>query len=124
MLIPLYGFVEGDTIGLLVLAHGDMTIARVIDKLRESAAIRVDTSSPHWELCARGAVLERDQTVTDARLAALDRVDLRRARTAPCSPASCFPVWSPGRNRTGLLPRRGSLRTPRPSRRTFVGTRR
>lgn len=80
MLIPLYGFVEGDTIGLLVLAHGDMTIARVIDKLRESATIRVDTSSPDWELHAAGAMLDRDQTVTGARLAPLDRIDLRRVR--------------------------------------------
>jgi len=45
MLVPIYGFVQGDTIGVLVFAHDDMTIAGVIEKLRASTSVRVDTGA-------------------------------------------------------------------------------
>ena len=79
MLVPLYGFLEGDTLGLLVLAHGDTTIAQVIDKLRASASLRVEASGP-YELIASGQVLDPRATVASAGLSALDRIDVRRRR--------------------------------------------
>jgi hypothetical protein len=36
-MIPLYGFLEGDTIGLLILAEEGDTIAALAQKLQDSA---------------------------------------------------------------------------------------
>jgi hypothetical protein len=41
-MIPLYGFLEGDTIGLLVLADEEETLASLADKLQSAASVRVD----------------------------------------------------------------------------------
>jgi hypothetical protein len=41
MSIPLYGFLEGDTVGLLVLAEEGQTILDVARKLQDAASIRV-----------------------------------------------------------------------------------
>lgn len=81
MLVPLYGFVEGDTIGLLVLAHESMSIADVADKLRTSARVRIDPSG-RWKLLAGDRILDPTLTVSTAGLAALDRIDLRREEDA------------------------------------------
>lgn len=79
MLIPLYGFVEGDTIGLLVLSHDDMSIDTVAKKLRESARLRVD-SDDDAKLCFEGRPLPPEKTVAECGLRALDRIDLRFVR--------------------------------------------
>ena len=74
-MIPLYGFMRGDTIGLLILARADDTVASLAERLRSSAALRV----PHPQ---RMAVLFKEQildprlTVGRAGLCALDRFDL------------------------------------------------
>jgi hypothetical protein len=78
MLVPLYGFLEGDTMGLLVLAHGDDTMASVADKLRASASLRVDTGGGPYEVVVRGEPMDPRATVTSLGLTALDRVDVRR----------------------------------------------
>lgn len=78
MLIPLIGFVEGDTIGTLVLAHHDMPLSDVADKMREAASVRVDSDDSSWRLEAHDAVLDPDDTVVQAGLSLLDRIDLRR----------------------------------------------
>jgi hypothetical protein len=73
--IPLYGFLRGDTIGLLILARGDETIAALADRLQASAAVRV----PRRE---RVAVVFKDRqldprlTVAAAGLTPLDRFDV------------------------------------------------
>lgn len=77
MLVPLYGFVEGDTMGVLVLAHQDWTIAEVRDRLRDSVMLRVGDDG-EWELRAGDRPLPDAATVASAGLRALDRVDLRR----------------------------------------------
>ena len=41
MSIPLYGFLEGDTVGLLVLAEEGETILELARKLQDAASIRV-----------------------------------------------------------------------------------
>jgi hypothetical protein len=78
MLVPLYGFLEGDTMGLLVLAHGDDTMATVADKLRASASLRVDTSTGSYDVVVHGERLDPRATVASVGLTALDRVDVRR----------------------------------------------
>jgi hypothetical protein len=76
--IPLYGFLEGDTVGLLILAQPDDTIATLADKLQASAAVRV---APRSEVRVRhgNRVLDLDSTVARAGLTALDRLDVVKA---------------------------------------------
>jgi hypothetical protein len=74
--IPLYGFLEGDTLGLLVLADEHDTAATLARKLEEAAALRV-APAPGARVWARGAPLEPSLTVADAGLQALDRFDVR-----------------------------------------------
>ena len=74
-MIPLYGFLEGDTLGLLVLAEADDTMATIADKLQRSASVRV---RPREGLRVRlgDRVLEPTVTVAAAGLAPLDRIDV------------------------------------------------
>jgi hypothetical protein len=78
VLVPLYGFVEGDTIGLIVLAHDDDPIARVVARLLHSARWRVakfeDARAFHGE-----RELDAAHTVAQTGLTALDRIDVRRS---------------------------------------------
>jgi hypothetical protein len=41
MPIPLYGFLQGDTVGLLILAEKDDTLQSLAQKLQEGASLRV-----------------------------------------------------------------------------------
>jgi hypothetical protein len=76
-LVPLYGFVEGDTLGLLVLVRTTDTIARLGSVLQEAAQVRV---APDLRFVVRhhDQRLEPTLTVASAGLTALDRVDLVR----------------------------------------------
>jgi CTP:molybdopterin cytidylyltransferase MocA len=73
--IPLYGFLEGDTIGLLILAQPDDTIAVLADKLQTSAAVRVAPRARVTVLHGE-RVLDPQSTVARAGLTALDRFDV------------------------------------------------
>lgn len=74
-MIPLYGFLQGDTIGLLILARPEDTVATIAEKLQVSAAVRV----PRRERVAvvfQQQVLDPELTVAKAGLTALDRFDV------------------------------------------------
>lgn len=75
MLVPLYGFVAGDTLGVLVLVHDDDTIEVVAQRLQSAVAMRVAPSQVAV-VYAHGRALEPGATVAAAGLAALDRIDL------------------------------------------------
>jgi Toluene-4-monooxygenase system protein B (TmoB) len=79
-LVPLLGFVEGDTLGLLVLADAEDTLAEVGLKLGRAAAVRVDLGAA-VDVWHEGRVLPPELSVADSGLGALERIDLRR-RTA------------------------------------------
>jgi len=77
--IPLHGFVPGDTCGVLVLVERQATIATLAALLAQAASIRVTpatTSTVRFE----GRVLDSSVTVAAAGLSPLDRVDLVVAR--------------------------------------------
>ena len=74
-MIPLYCFLEGDTIGLLILAQPDDTIETLADKLQASAAVRVAPRARVTVLHGK-RVLDPDSTVARAGLTALDRFDV------------------------------------------------
>jgi hypothetical protein len=78
VLVPLYGFLEGDTIGLIVLARDDDSIARVIARLQQSARWRV-AGFENARAFHVGRELDPEQTVAEAGLSALERIDVRSA---------------------------------------------
>ena len=75
MLVPLYGFLRGDTLGLVILVQDTDRIREVARNLQEAATVRV---APHARarVYARGHLLHPDLTVAEAGLSALDRVDV------------------------------------------------
>jgi hypothetical protein len=77
MPLPLYGFVEGDTIGLLIVADEQESVRSLAEKLRDAASLRVDGNCD-MEVVYRGTVLHPDSTLAQADFKPLQRFDLRR----------------------------------------------
>lgn len=75
MAIPLYAFVRGDTLGLVVLAGESESVDELALRLARAAAPRV-TLGGRLRVLHRGKVLEGQLTLVEAGIAALDRVDL------------------------------------------------
>jgi hypothetical protein len=75
MLIPLYGFVPGDTLGVLVLAQSDDTIQDLANSLAQAVSVRV---AVRGSLAIRWGGVELDPTTTldGAGIRALQRIDL------------------------------------------------
>jgi hypothetical protein len=74
-MVPLYGFLKGDVMGLVVLAHEEHTVAKVAGLLATAAGVRVPVGA-FPVVRANGAVLDLEATVASARLSALDRIDV------------------------------------------------
>jgi hypothetical protein len=74
-LVPLYGFVRGDVLGLLVLVHENDTVATLIASLTEAARVRVAPFASS-RLFAADHELDPAASVAAAGLKPLDRVDL------------------------------------------------
>jgi hypothetical protein len=79
MTIPLYGFQEGDTIGLLVIAEEHDTVATLAGKLQAAADLRV-APREDVEVIFQGRPLDPGLLVMQTGLAALDRFDVRARR--------------------------------------------
>jgi hypothetical protein len=75
MPIPLYGFLEGDTLGLLVLGEEGETVLELARKLQDAASIRV-TRSDKISFVYNGKAMDPELTVAQAGLQALDRFDV------------------------------------------------
>jgi hypothetical protein len=79
--IPLYGFLEGDTIGLLVLAEADDSIAEDAQRLQAAARLRAVIDGPVTVLY-EGKPVDPQSTVADAGMQPLARFDVRRGTAA------------------------------------------
>jgi hypothetical protein len=75
MPIPLYGFLEGDTLGLLVLAEEGETVLELARKLQDAASIRVGHNDK-VDLVYNGKAIDPGLSVAQAGLQALDRFDV------------------------------------------------
>ena len=75
MPLPLYGFLEGDTIGLLIVADEHETVGSLSRKLQEAASIRVAPSA-NAQLLYRGDKLDPAITVAATGMKPLDRFDV------------------------------------------------
>lgn len=75
MLVPLFGFLRGDTIGLVVLVHDHQTVADIAHSLQEAACMRVAPRA-QASVYFNGVKLDPAATVAAAGLGPLDRVDV------------------------------------------------
>ena len=75
-MIPLYGFLEGDTLGLLILAEEQDTAAALARRLQDAAGLRVAPASGA-RVWVRGQPVEASATIAATGLQALDRFDVR-----------------------------------------------
>jgi hypothetical protein len=75
VLVPLHGFLRGDTVGLLLLVHDTDTLAHVAQTLIDAASVRV-APAVGARLFHNGVELALTETVGSAGLGALERVDL------------------------------------------------
>ncbi|HKY36194.1 MAG TPA: hypothetical protein VJN18_09660 [Polyangiaceae bacterium] len=73
--VPLYVFVHGDTLGLVVLARNDESIDALALRLARAAAPRVALTGK-LHVLHRGKRLSGAQSLSEAGVQALDRVDL------------------------------------------------
>lgn len=77
MPIPLYGFLEGDTIGLLIVAEEDETVRNLAQKLQDGASIRV-APRQKVQVIYQGKALDPTLTLAQAGFEALERFDVIR----------------------------------------------
>jgi hypothetical protein len=75
VLVPLHGFLRGDTLGLLLLVHDTDSLASVARCLIDAAAVRVAPAA-RARMYRRGVELPLTETVASAGLLPLDRIDL------------------------------------------------
>jgi hypothetical protein len=75
MLVPLYGFLRGDTVGLLVLVHDHDTVADAAASLVQAASVRVRPTATA-RVVHDGDELDPRLTIAQAGLRALDRIDV------------------------------------------------
>ena len=77
MPLPLYGFLQGDTIVLLIFAEAEDTASILAAKTVQAASVRVGPR-PLGDLRVRfkGRLLEPAQTLAGAGFEALDRFDV------------------------------------------------
>jgi hypothetical protein len=73
--LPLYCFVQGDTLALVVLAPESERVHELALRLSRAAAPRV-TLAGALRVKFRGELLRGESTLTEAGIKALDRVDL------------------------------------------------
>jgi hypothetical protein len=77
MSLPLYGFLEGDTVGLLIVTDENESIASLLRKLQEAGNIRVIPRAD-VQLVYQGRVIDPALTVSEAGFTALERFDVRQ----------------------------------------------
>jgi len=77
MSVPLYGFLEGDMVGLLIVADQNESISSLAHKLQEAGNIRVKPKS-EIQLVYQGKVIDPALTVSGAGFSALERFDVRQ----------------------------------------------
>jgi Toluene-4-monooxygenase system protein B (TmoB) len=83
VLVPLYGFLQGDTLGLVVLVHDHQRVRDIASVLQQAATCRVAPRGK-VDVLFRGQRLEPDATIAQVGLSPLDRVDVVGVGGEPC----------------------------------------
>jgi hypothetical protein len=80
--LPLYAFVQGDTMVVVVLGRLEGTIAELGDNLLRAVGVRVGRRGP-YQILAGARRLDPGATLAAQALSPLDRVDLVWNEPAP-----------------------------------------
>jgi len=75
MPVPLYGFLQGDTVGLLILAEEAETLQALARKLQDAASLRV-AARDHVQVVFKDKTMDPAMTIEEAGFEALDRFDV------------------------------------------------
>jgi hypothetical protein len=75
MPIPLYGFLQGDTVGLLILADQGDTLQSLARKLQDAASLRV-AGKDDVQVVYKEKTMDQTKTIAQAGFQALDRFDV------------------------------------------------
>ena len=75
MPVPLYGFLQGDTVGLLILADDGDTLEALARKLQAAASLRV-AARDQVRVVHKDKIMDLVMTVVQAGFEALDRFDV------------------------------------------------
>jgi hypothetical protein len=75
MAVPLYGFLQGDTVGLLILAEDGDTLEALAQKLQAAASLRVAARN-QFRVVYKDKTMDPTMTVAQAGFEALDRFDV------------------------------------------------
>ena len=75
MPIPLYGFLQGDTVGLLILADEGDTLQSLAQKLQDAASLRV-ARRDRVQVIYNDKAMDPAITIAQAGFQALDRFDV------------------------------------------------
>jgi hypothetical protein len=75
MPIPLYGFLQGDTVGLLILADEGDTLQSLAQKLQDAACLRV-AGRDRVQVIYNDKAMDPAITIAQAGFQALDRFDV------------------------------------------------
>jgi nitrogen-specific signal transduction histidine kinase len=76
MALPLYGFLEGDTMGVVIIADEDDRVKDLADRLQSAADLRV-APALEVDVIFHQRVLEPGITLAEAGFHPLDRFDVR-----------------------------------------------
>ena len=73
--LPLYGFVQGDTMGIVVLGRLDGTVAELGANLLRAGGVRVGRQGP-YQLRAGARRLDPEAALRTQGMEPLDKIDL------------------------------------------------
>jgi Tfp pilus assembly protein PilN len=73
--MPLYGFLQGDTLGLLILADEEESVQALALKLQNAGSLRV-AGRNHVQVVHNDKAIDQALTVREAGFQALDRFDV------------------------------------------------
>ena len=74
-MIPLYGFLQGDVIGLLLVVDENTSLAELAQRLQQAGRLRVAPKA-RPVVMFQGQILDPRMTVKQANLTALERFDV------------------------------------------------
>lgn len=75
MIVPVYGFLRGDSLGLLLLLQAEDPVASIVTCIYEAAAPRI-ARAPSAAVVHAGRRLDPVCSIAESGIAALDRVDV------------------------------------------------
>lgn len=78
-MIPLYAFLEGDSVGILLFSSKNDSMVELVHKLLAAAAVRVAANpAAEYQVYAKDELVSAQATVGQLKLKPLDKIEVRR----------------------------------------------